>query len=206
MTTHLWLRPSDCPLLQADADNVDPVALRLVQRLLEVPLTKLGSDALAKAALEEIGGAVRAEHAAILEATPEWQPRWTHGARPRSKSNVADNWPRTLLGEVLDREAAAAVPAGAYAAQSPAYLIVCLGYRERANRALVLSRPHEEFQHNELEYGLAAGYYLGLALEAARALDEHRETAERLHSLVAIGQQLVEQRETVPLLEHIAEQ
>jgi Nif-specific regulatory protein len=200
MTTPLWLRPSECPLLQAEAAAVDPVALRLVQRLLEIPLTKQGSEALAKAALEEIAEAVRAEQATILEATPQWQPHWTHGRRGTRAGN---NWPRTLLGEVLDREAAAAMPATAHA---PAYLAVCLGYRERANRVLLLSRPKEAFAHAELEYALAAAYYLGLALEAARAQDEQRAAAERLASLVAIGQQLAQQRETVPLLEHIAEQ
>ena len=51
MTTAVWLRPTDCPLLQADATDVDPVALRLLQRLLEIPLMHPGSDALARAAL-----------------------------------------------------------------------------------------------------------------------------------------------------------
>jgi transcriptional regulator with GAF, ATPase, and Fis domain len=201
MTKSLWLRPADCPLLQPDAENVDPVALRLVQRLLEIPLTRQGSEALARAALEEIAGAVRAEQATILEAMPEWQPRWVHGRR--AARGAADNWPRTLLGEVLDREAGAAV---APTAPAPGYLGVCLGYRDRPNRALLLVRSQEAFQQNELEYGVAAGYFLGIALEAARAFDEQCEATQRLQSLVAIGQQLVEQRETVPLLEHIAEQ
>jgi transcriptional regulator with GAF, ATPase, and Fis domain len=202
MTTPVWLRPADCALLRGDAEGVNTVALRLVQRLLEIPLTRQGSDALAKAALEEIAGAVRAEQAAILEATPEWTARWQYGRRA-IRGN--DNWPRALLGEVLDREAGVASPV-ANAPGSPALLAVCLGYRERANRVLVVTRQDEEFQRLELEYGLAAGYYLGLALEAAGAFDRQRENEERLQALVAIGQQLALQRETVPLLEHIAEQ
>jgi Nif-specific regulatory protein len=202
MSTPVWLRPADCALLHGDTDTVDPVALRLVQRLLEIPLTRQGSDELAKAALEEIAGAVRAEQAAILEATPQWAPRWNYQRRPTRSS---DNWPRAVLGEVLDREAAVAVPPGATPG-APALLAVCLGYRERANRALVVARPNESFEPIELQYGLAAGYYLGLALESARIFDEYGETQERLQALIAIGQQLVEQRETVPLLEHIAEQ
>jgi len=204
MTNPVWLRPADCALLHGDAEAGDPVALRLVQRLLEIPLTHPTSDALAKAALEEIASAVRAEQAAVLDALPQWRPHWFHSRR--AARQAPDNWPRTLLGEVLDRQAAAAVPPGAYGAGSPVYLAVCLGYRERPNRVLLLTRPGEEFQRVELEYGLAAGYYLGLALEAARTADDQREQVERLHALVAIGQQLVEQRETVPLLEHIAEQ
>jgi transcriptional regulator with GAF, ATPase, and Fis domain len=202
MSNAVWLRPADSALLHGDADAVDPVALRLVLRLLEIPLAQQGSDALAKAALEEIVSAVRAEQAAILEATPQWAPRWQHQRR----ASRGDNWPRTLLGEVLDRESAVAAPPGAHGPGSPAMLAICLGYKERANRALVVARPGEEFNQVELEYGLAAGYYLGLALEAARTYDEQRQSQERLQALVTIGQQLVEQRETVPLLAHIAEQ
>jgi transcriptional regulator with GAF, ATPase, and Fis domain len=194
MTAPVWLRPADCALLQGDTDAAQPVALRLVQRLLEIPLRYQGSDALAKAALEEIVGVFRAEQAAIVEATPQWTARWQHNRRA---VRGGENWPATLLGEVLDREAAVAVPA---------LLAICLGYRQRANRVLVVTRTGEDFQRAELEYGLAAGYYLGLALEAAATFDEQRETQERLQALVAIGQQLSLQRETVPLLEHIAEQ
>jgi Nif-specific regulatory protein len=200
MTNLLWMRPSDCSLLQADAAEVDPVALRLVQRLLEIPLTRQGAEAVALAALAEIAAAVQAEQAAVLEATPQWQVVWAQGRRPGRQA--ADPWPRTLLGEVLDREAAAACPP---APPQPAYLAVCLGYRERPNSALVLSR-RLPFEKTELEYGLAAGYYLGFALEAARAHDSQSAAVKRLHALLAIGQQLVEQRETVSLLEHIAEQ
>src|SRR5579862_1797940 len=206
MTAPVWLRPADCALLQGDTDRVSPVALRLVQRLLEIPLRHQGCDALAKAALEEIVSAVRAEHAAILEATPHWSARWQHGRRA---VRAGESWPTTLLGDVLDKEAGVAVPVAtpvANAPGSPAVLAVCLGYRQRANRVLLVSRPGEDFQPIELEFGLAAGYYLGLALEAASVFDEQREIQERLQALVAIGQQLALQRETVPLLEHIAEQ
>jgi Nif-specific regulatory protein len=204
MTNTVWLRPKDCPLLQPDAEAVDAVALRLVQRLLEIPLSHQGSDALAKAALEEIAGALRAEQAAILDPQPEWQPRWLHTRRGTRQRK--DAWPKKLLNEVLDAEAAAALPPGESSPGSPALIAVCLGYRERPNRVLFLARPGEAFERVELEYALAAGYYLGLALAAAGTIDEQRETQERLQALVTIGQQLVEQRETVPLLEHIAEQ
>jgi Nif-specific regulatory protein len=200
MTT-VWLRSAECSLLQADAADVDPVALRLLQRLLEIPLVHPGSDALARAALEEVAGATRAETAAVLEAAPDWQAHWYYGRRPLRPG--AQAWPRGLLGEVLDHEAAASQPPQD---KTPAYLAVCLGYRERPNRVLLLARPGEPFQRPEMEYALAGAYYLGLALEAARGRDEQAAANERLKALVAIGQQLVEQRETVPLLEHIAEQ
>jgi transcriptional regulator with GAF, ATPase, and Fis domain len=203
MTSAVWLRPGDCPLLRGDDAGFNPVALRLVQRLLEISLTRQGSEALTKSALEEIAGAVRADQAAVFEATPEWTVRWQHGHRTIRGS---DNWPRALLGEVLDSEAAVANPPVAGAPGSPAQLAVCLGYRDRANRVLVVTRPREEFQGVELEYGLAAGYYLGLALDGACNFDEQREDQVRLQALVDIGQQLASQRETVPLLEHIAEQ
>src|SRR5262249_61829912 len=108
-----------------------------------------------------------------------------------------------LLGEVLDREAGAAHPP---AGGPPAWLAACLSFVERPNRALLIARPREPFTREELAYGVAAGHYLGVGLERARRWDEYAGAVERLQALVAIARQLVEQRETVPLLEHIAEQ
>ena len=57
--------------------------------------------------LEEIAGALRADQAAVLEATPEWKARWQHssrGVRP-----VGDNLPRALFGEAGGVIAAALV-------------------------------------------------------------------------------------------------
>src|SRR5262245_10978603 len=108
MTETLWLRASDCPLLQADADASDPLALRLVQRLLEIGLALAGSAELARSMLEEVAGALRADQAAVVEASPDWQVRWQHARR--GARALGDALPRTLLGEVLDREAGAAHP------------------------------------------------------------------------------------------------
>jgi Nif-specific regulatory protein len=203
MSKATWLRSSECVLLRGDAD-ADPTSLRWIQRLLEIPLTHPTADGLAKAALEEIGGAVRADAAAVLEAGAAWSLCWSQGRRAARPG--AEAWPQALLSEVLDKEAGAAVAPGTTGAGSPAYLAVCLGYRKQPNRVLLLARPRDEFSAVELDYALAAGYYLGLAVEAARANDEMRERVERWQALAAIGQQLVGQRETVTLLDHIAEQ
>jgi Nif-specific regulatory protein len=201
MSETLWLRAADCPLLQPDPETADPLSLRLVQRLLELGLAQQGSADLARALLEEVGGALRADQAVILEAAPDWQPCWQHtrrGARP-----LGEHLPRTLLGEVLDRAAGAGQPP---AVGTPAFLAACLSFVERPNRVLLVARPREAFSPAELAYAVAAGHYLGLGLERARAWDEQRDAVERLEALVAIGRQLVDERETVPLLEHIAEQ
>jgi Nif-specific regulatory protein len=200
MTDTLWLRALDCPLLQPDAD-ADALSLRLVQRLLELGLVPQGSDSLARTILEEVAAVLRADQTAVLEAAPEWLVRWQHvrrGARP-----LGDALPRTMLGEVLDRTAGFSQHTGS---GSPAFVAACLSYVERPNRVLLAARPREPFTRAELEYVVAAGHYLGTGLEHARAWDERARTMERLEALVAIGRQLVEERETVPLLEHIAEQ
>lgn len=199
MSEITWLKAADCPLLQADAE-ADPTALRLVQRLLEMSLAQQGRDALARAALEEIVVAVRADQAAVLEASPSWQPRWQYlrrGVRP-----LGDALPRSFLAEVLDREEGGSLPP---ASGQPAFLGTCLSYVERANRVLLLSRPRERFGREELEYAVAAGHYLGLGLERGRAWDEMAAAVERLETLVDIGRQLAEHRQTIPLLEHIAD-
>lgn len=201
MADSLWLKATDCSLLQLDADQADPLSLRLVQRLLELSLAHQGSDGLAVALLEEIAGTLRADHAVIAEATPAWHARWHHarrGLRP-----LGDTLPKSLLGEVLDREAGAA---RAPAVNSPAYLAACLSFRERPNRVLLIARPREPFTPEELNYAVAAGHYLGLGLEQAQGWDDKKSLIDRLQALVAISKQLVEERETVPLLEHIADQ
>jgi transcriptional regulator with GAF, ATPase, and Fis domain len=196
----LWLRGADCPLLQPDPEAADPLALRLVQRLLELGLVQPDCGGLAGALLEEVAGVLRADLAAVAEGPPPWQLHWHYlrrGARP-----LGDALPRTLLSEVLDREAGAAVPpAGA----SPAFLAVCLSYVGRPNRALLVARPREPFTRAELEYAVAAAHYLGAGLERAAGWDEHTGAVERLEALVAVARQLVEHRETVPLLEDIAQ-
>jgi Nif-specific regulatory protein len=171
-----------------------------VQRLLELIVLTQGSDALARQMLEEIDGVLRADSASVLEA-PNWSACWQHvrpGARP-----LGSSVPRSLLSEVLDREAGVCqAPAGT----TPAYLAACLSYTERANRVLLISRAREEFGRSELEYAVAAGHYLGAGLERARTWDQRGRILERCEALVDISRQLAEDRETVPLLEHIAEQ
>lgn len=203
MTAPVWLKPADCLLLHGAEEDADPVALRLLQRLLEIPLVRLGAEEVGKAALEEIARATQAEQAIVLAALPNWPVTFAFGRRGQ---RGADTTPRALLSEVVDRESAVALPPSRQGEGSPALVAVCCGYREKAHRVLVVTRPREAWQRNELEYLLAAGYYLGLALDAGQLFDAQRETSQRLKALVAIGQQLVEQRETVPLLEHIAEQ
>jgi transcriptional regulator with GAF, ATPase, and Fis domain len=197
----LWLRGADCPLLQPDADAASPLLLRLVQRLLELALVQQDSGGLARALLEEVAGVLRADEAAVVEGPPPWRPRWHYlrrGARP-----LGDALPCTLLGEVHDRTAGASQAPGR---GLPALIVVCLGDAGRANRALVVARPRDAFGRTDLEYAVAAGHYLGAGLGRTAGWDECAGRVERLEALLAIARQLIEQRETVPLLEHIAGQ
>jgi transcriptional regulator with GAF, ATPase, and Fis domain len=193
-----WLPANECPLLRPEAE-ADARALRLVQRLLEILTTPLGSDILARALLEEIGSALHGDFVAVVEA-PRWQSAWQY-LSPGSRA--PRTLPTSLLSDVLDREAGTRQPVTATA---PAYLAVVLSYTERANRVLLIARPREAFRQDELEYAVAAGHYLGAGLERARAWDEQTAAVERLEALVIIARQLAEQRETLPLLEHITGQ
>ncbi|HZZ78717.1 MAG TPA: sigma-54-dependent Fis family transcriptional regulator [Gemmataceae bacterium] len=195
------LRALDCPLLQHADDGADVALLRLVQRLLEIAMLRQGSDDVAAALLGEIAPQVRADHVGIWEAMPTWTLRWQH-TRPGARANL-DAIPRPILNEVLDRQAGIAQ---APTAQLPAMLAACLSYVERPNRVLVALRPRDPFTRGELEYGVAAGHYVGVALEKARAWDSAAEQIRRLITLLEISQQLAQERETVPLLEHIAAQ
>jgi Nif-specific regulatory protein len=198
MSDTTWLPANECPLLRSGGE-ADAHSLRLLQRLLEILTSRLTADDVARALLEEIGGALRADFAAVVEA-PRWQPSWQY-VRPGTKSPRA--LPTSLLSEVLDREAGTRQ---APTATTPAYLAAVLSYTERANRVLLIARPREAFDLGDLEYAVAAGHYLGAGLERARAWDEQAAAVERLEALVTIARQLAEQRETLPLLEHIATQ
>jgi Nif-specific regulatory protein len=194
-----WLPASECPLLRPEAEAA-PGELRRVQRFLELTLSPQGTESLARTLLEEIGRVLRADLAAILEA-PNWSVCWQY-VRPGAKLPPA-HLPRTLFSEVLDRAAGTCRPPGP---SSPAYLAACLSYTERPNRVLFVTRPREEFQPQELAYGVAAGHYLGAGLEGARQWEQRGTALERCEALVAISRRLAEERETGPLLEHIAEQ
>ena len=200
MTAPLWLRAADCPLLQMEATGADPLALRLVQRLLELALSRQANSDLLPVLLEEIGSALRADQAAIVEPAPNWRAVWQY---QRRAVRAVSSFPAPLLGEVLDRVAGVSQPAGA---NQPAYLAACLSYTDRPNRVLLVSRPRDAFEAADLEYGVACGHYLGVAVDRAGAWEQERENQERLEALLAISRQLVEERETVPLLEHIAQQ
>jgi Nif-specific regulatory protein len=201
MSDSPWLCAANCALLQTNPDRLDPAALRQVQRLLELCLVRHSTEDLASAALEEVGLALAADRTAVVEPAPDWRPRWQYARR--GLRAVAEPLPGGLLGEVLDREAGTSRPP---CPGQPALLAAHLPSAGRANRVLVVIRPHEPFTPAELEYGVTAAHYLGVGLDRARAWDEQAEGCERLQALVAIGQQLVGERETVPLLEHIAAQ
>jgi Nif-specific regulatory protein len=191
MTGTVWLRALDCPLLQAGADDVDAGALRLVQRLLELALLRQSAVEVAPLLLGEVAEALGAGYAGIWEATPAWQPRWQH-LRPGSRTNL-DAIPRPLLSEVLDREAGAILPAGG----GPPVLAACLSFVDRPNRVLVAVRPRESFGPPDLEYAVAAGHFLGVALERARAWDATVAQGRRLEALVEIGRQMAAERASI---------
>jgi Nif-specific regulatory protein len=201
MSTTQWLRAIDCPLLQPAGTDADPAGLRLVQNLLELALLRHASDEAGPALLQEIAATLRGDHAGVWEATPAWMLRWQY-VRAGTRPNL-DALPRPLFNEVLDQQASVMQPPGG---TQPALLAACLSYVERPNRVLVVIRAREPFSRAELDYGTAAGHYLGVALENARAWDHTAVQAQRLHALMEIGRQLAKERETVPLLEHIAAQ
>jgi transcriptional regulator with GAF, ATPase, and Fis domain len=189
-----WVRALDCSLLQPQGD-ADPAALRLVQRLLEIALVQTGGEASAAVLLEEIAAALRADAAAVWEAAPDWK-RLSQHVKPGTRVNL-DAVPRPLLSEVLDREAGVA---------QEHLLAACLSFVDRPNRVLTIHRPREPFDKLDLEYAVAAGHYLGVALERVRAGEQARDLEERLRALLAITRQLGQQPDTAALLEHIAEQ
>src|SRR5262245_41093029 len=193
MSAH-WLRAADCPLLQPQAE-AEPLALRLVQRLLALALVRRGANETATALLEEIAAALQADAAGIWEMSPACRPLWQY--IKRGTRGGADAVPKQHLGEVLDRVAGV---------RQESLLAACLSFTDRPNRVLVVHRPRSPFEQLDLEYAVAAGHYLGVALERGRAWDAAQAKEERLQAVLAVSRHLGAERETTPLLEHIAAQ
>lgn len=189
----IWLRAADCPLLQPQA-QADSRALRWLQRLLERALVCQDSSQLAAALLEEIAAALQADSAAIWELAPAWRSVWRYARRGAAASAEI---PQQLLREVLDREAGVG---------QGTLLAACLSFTESPNRVLVVQRPRAPFARADLEYGVAAGHYFGVALEHARQWDQALARQQRLQALLDISRRLEAERETPVLLEHIAAQ
>lgn len=194
-----WLRPLDSPLLQPSNDEADASSLRLVQRLLEMAILQQSSEDVASTLLNEVAAQLRTDHVGVWEATPAWTLRWQL-VRPGIRINL-ESIPRPLLNEILDRQAGVRQPGSGV---TPALLGACLSYVDRPNRILLGLRAREEFTPGELEYAVAAGHYVGIALEKAREWDLASAKTRRLTTLLDISQQLAQERETAPLLERIA--
>src|SRR6266568_2019245 len=96
MSANPWLAAAECALLQPDAD-AEPVALRLVQRLIELALFKQSSAELGPAMLEEIGAVLRADMAHVYEGPPPWKAVWAFTRRGLGKPNLT--LPATTMGE-----------------------------------------------------------------------------------------------------------
>jgi Nif-specific regulatory protein len=199
MNTIHWLRAADCPLLQTDIAAVEPSPSRLVLRLVELCLTSPFTDDLIMALLKEMATTLRADQLAVLEPGPQWPPLWQH-PRPSARGQPFHP-PRTLLQEVQERRAGVSRPPGPAA---PALLAVTVPYPAENPYLLLVARSRDEFSGTELEYTLAAGHYLGLALEKVQACQAANEKCRRLEALVQIGVHLLDHQANGLLLEHIA--
>ncbi|MGF1582576.1 MAG: sigma-54 interaction domain-containing protein [Gemmataceae bacterium] len=196
-----WIRASDCALLQADVDAVDLTSLRLIQRLLELSLREPSNTDLIGALLEEIGIALQADQVLVLEGTPEWPVRWQYARRGIRSGKI--KVPTSLLGEVLDRMAGTSQPADG---SLPAFLAAPVQTDGLGQHALLATRSRLDFSEADKEYGIAASYYFAQALKKVHDAEQDAAKVERLETLLGIAEHLTDQRETVPLLEHIAEE
>jgi Nif-specific regulatory protein len=174
-TTH-WLRAADCPLLQSDPAADGPSSPRLLLRLLDLCLSRPFTEDLADALVAEIGTTLRADQAAVLASISPW-PILCQYQRKTCREQPL-NLPRAWLDEVKDRRAGSSRPPGPTA---PAFLAATVPTRDQGGRLLLAARGRDAFNTGELEYAVAAGHYLGQALERIREW----ETARRCNAAYA---------------------
>ena len=197
MTKSIWLLPVECSLLQTDRTDAEIPALRSLQRVLEICLTGSAEESLIRMLLEEIAATLSCDQAVIHQAAPNW-PEFRSFHR-RGAGKAQEPLPRSFLSDVMDKSGGGCLPADG---NGPNYLAVQL----TENLVLLLNRARDSFTSDQLNYAVAVGQYLGTSLvNVNRRLEEQLEQ-QRLQALVRIAEQLVDERETVSLLEHIAEQ
>jgi transcriptional regulator with GAF, ATPase, and Fis domain len=212
-TEVLWLRAEDCSLLHpAPPGPGDTPSAQHLPRLLELVLLQQDRSELARVLLDEVSSVLRAEQAAVFEATPQWELRWQSSRGGRGRAPLP---PHALLGGVLEREAGVSQPADG---RTPAFLAAPVtagrggqlaahgGATLSENLVLLVSRAGGAFTRADLEYGLAAGHYLAAGLKRAAAWEKRGAALERLEILGNVARQVIEKRELMPLLDAIAEQ
>lgn len=198
MTPVDLLRAEDCALLKPDSDSSEADGARLIQRLLETAIST-PPDSVATAMLREICDVLGAEHVSIHEARPGWPCLAEHGTPGRRGKTAI---PHDLLGEVADRRCGRLrFPEG----KRPAYIAAVLGGDEPV-RVLLACRQQPAFTAEELEYAVAAAHFVGLAVARAAEYQAVSKKAARSDELIQTALRVIEQRDTVSLLEHIAAQ
>lgn len=199
-TTH-WLTTADCSLLQPDFSTDEGDFQKKGLRFLEHCLRHREVTTLANSLLEEIGKVVRADQVCILEGNPRLPICWEFSRR--SLKFNGELLPRALVLEVLDRGGGVCQPPSA---TSPAFLAVAFPNPKANNYILLANRGREEFSPRELDYVVGMVQYFAQAMENARLWEGQKETIRRYDSLLKISEQLIEQTDTISLLEHIADQ
>lgn len=184
--------------ISESAGTMSLPALQAAVRVLEAGLREDSGEPLCERVAEALAKSVSAERVDLLNGGAGWKPDWSW---PKQARPAAGDLPTNLIGEALDRGAAAAIAA------SPgrsALLIAPLDPELLANRVLAASRSRGTFGRADAELLAAITSTISAVLVHGQAAEQARSRVRRLEAVLDVTRQLALARDTQSLMERIA--
>jgi Nif-specific regulatory protein len=167
----------------------------LCLRLLESAPAAEGLLPFLKQFLPEIASEFAVQWVGILQRGTTWSTVGEFGRHP------LERFPHTVLAEALDRDASGLVTGGDLPA---GWSLMAVPLHAGRTSSELLVWCGRALSSQSLPSAMAIGRALGLACTIARRNDEVEQRVDRLRSTLRISSQLASTRETLPLLELIA--
>ena len=189
-----WLGWADLQTLTKSEAAADIAVF--CDRLLQASIDAGSVADLLRERLPEIATEFSVQWAAIVQRSPEWQAAAEFGRRALS------DLPVRLLEEALDREKAVSV-----ALEEPqGWSLIAVPLAPYDNKQPLLVLTGRNLAEEALASAVAVGRALSIIVRLAASNERTSQRIQRLRSILDVASTFSRTRETVPLLESIAEQ
>ncbi|MCA9078417.1 MAG: sigma 54-interacting transcriptional regulator, partial [Planctomycetaceae bacterium] len=186
-----WMTWRESPWLARDFAHTTLV--QLCDRLDAIVISARSSAEFLERALPQVAVELNGDWAAIVERTPKWK------AIASSSPVTAEDLPGQLLSEALDREAGG-ISSGDGNRESPAVVVPLL---DQAGLLLLVRGRH--LRGEELGDAWALARVLSRSLVIVEERQTQQRQVERLRGTLKLGHDFATEKETMPLLERIAD-
>ncbi len=182
---------SESPWLARDFPHTTLV--QLCDRLDAITTSALTTGEFLERALPQIAVELNGDWACVVKRSPQW------ASFASSNAITASDLPGQALSEALDRGAAGYV-AGDGGHESSAIVVPLI---DRPGQLLLIRGRH--VQAESLGAGWALARVLSRAIVIVEQRQQEQQQVKRLRSTLALGREFASEKETMPLLERIAD-